>query len=376
MLNVPRKIWVLLTTRERWQLVGLSVVILFMGVAQMVSVGSIAPFVSVLVDPESVQTNQLLRWAFDELGFESTNSFLVFLALVVLAAVIIANGFLALTQWLLIRFGWALQYRLSRRLLEVYLAQPYTTFLRRNSADTGENVLTEIERFTQGIVFPLLRVASYGVSGLILLAALFWVNTWFTFVAIAVLGGGYGAVYISVRHVLVRAGGQRFQANTERFKVVNEAFGGIKEIKVLGREQGTMVQFDAPAKRYSRSQGTAQVFSQIPANALQVLAVAVILLLALFLIATADGTIQDVAPLLAVYIFASQRMVPYLMQVYQSFNQLRINSVVLDAIYEDMSGKAQPGLQPSTGTRLPFQSECWQPAKVGHFRKGEIREIW
>lgn len=357
MLNVPRQLWAILTTRERWQLVGLSVVILFMGVAQMVSVGSIAPFVSVLVDPESVQTNQLLRWAFDGLGFESTNSFLVFLALVVLAAVIIANGFLALTQWLLIRFGWALQYRLSRGLLETYLAQPYSAFSGRNSADTGKNVLTEVEHFVQGVVFPLLRVASFGVSGLILLAALFWVNTWFTIVAIAVLAGGYGAVYIPVRHILGRAGRQRFQANTERFKVVNEAFGGIKEIKVLGRETGSMVQFDGPAKRYSRSQETAQVFSQIPGNALQVLAVAVILLLALFLIVTADGTIQDVAPLLAVYIFAAQRMVPFLLRVYENASTLRINSVVLDAIYEDMSGKPQTDLRSSTGTRLPFQSE-------------------
>lgn len=361
MLTLPRKLWALLTTRERWQLAGLSGIVVLMSLAQVVGVGSIAPFVSVLVNPESAQTNRWLRWAFEGFGFESTGSFLLFLALAVLVALIVSNGFLALTQWVLIRFGGAFQYRLSRRLLEAYLAQPYAAFLGRNSADTGKNVLSEVGTLTDGVVLPLLRMAAVAVAGLFLLAALFWANAALTFALIAVLGGGYGAVYLAVRRTLARVGTRRMHANTQRFKAVNEAFGGIKEAKVLGREAALLGQYDGPARRFAGAQVTEQVVMQIPRYALEVLAVGLVLSLALFLIGTAGGSIKSVAPLLAIYAFAAQRLLPFLQQVYQSGSQLRFNSVVVDAIYNDMARKSRPvpsapGAAPD-GVRLPFRRE-------------------
>ena len=142
MLSLPRKLWALLNRRERRQLAGIAVMVVGMGLAQVIGIGSIAPFVSVLVDPASIQTNDLLRWAFTTFGFDSTNSFLIFLGVAFLVALVVANGFLVLTQWTLIQFGWALQYRLSHRLLQQYLYQPYVAFLQRNSADTGKNILS------------------------------------------------------------------------------------------------------------------------------------------------------------------------------------------------------------------------------------------
>lgn len=74
MLTLPRKLWALLTVRERWQIAGLSGMVTLMGLAQVVGVGSIAPFMTVLFNPESVQTNEWLRRSFEGLDFESTNS--------------------------------------------------------------------------------------------------------------------------------------------------------------------------------------------------------------------------------------------------------------------------------------------------------------
>jgi len=361
MLTLCRKLWALLTTRERRQIAGLSGLVVIMGLAQVVGVGSIAPFASVLVNPESAQTNQWLRWAFEGLGFESTAAFLLFLAFAVLVAVILANGFLALTQWALIRFGCTLQYRLSRRLLEAYLAQPYAAFLDRNSADTGKNVLSEVESLTGGVILPLLRMVAFSVAGLFLLTALFWVNAALTLAVIAVLGGGYGVVYLAVRSTLTRAGARRMHANTERYKAVDEAFGGIKETKVLGREAALLGQYDGPARRFAWAQATEQAVTQLPGYALHILAVGVVLLMTLFLMGTAGGTIQGAVPLLAVYVLGAQRLVPFLMQVYLTASQLRFNSVVVDAIYDDMARVPLPrppaSGAASDGNCLPFRSE-------------------
>jgi ABC-type bacteriocin/lantibiotic exporter with double-glycine peptidase domain len=356
-----RKILALLSRRERWQLAGLSGMVVLMGLAQVVGVGSIAPFVSVVVNPESVQTNQWLRWTFERFGFDTTASFLVFLAVVVVVAMVVASGFLALTQWMLIRFAWVLQHRLSKRLLEAYMVQPYAAFLGRNSAETGKNVLSEVERLTDFVVLPLLRMIAVSVAALFVLAALFWANAGLTLAVIVILGGGYGAIFFAVRRTLTRAGQRRIHANTERFKTVSEAFGGIKETKVLGREAALLDQYNGSARRFAAARVTEEIIVQLPRYALEVLAVGVVLLLALLLIGPGGDNIQSVAPLLAMYAFAAQRLLPFLQQIYASASQLRFNSVVISTIYNDMAGRSQPrspalGGAPA-GTRLPFQSE-------------------
>jgi ABC-type bacteriocin/lantibiotic exporter with double-glycine peptidase domain len=335
--------------------------VVLMGAAQVVGVGSIAPFVSVLVNPESAQTNPGLSWAFEGLNFESTDSFLLFLGLVVIAAVIMANALLALTQWALIRFGTALQYRLSRRLLEAYLGQPYATFLNRNSADTAKNVLAEIESLTTGVVMPLLRMVAFSVAGIFLLATLFWVNALLTITVIAVLGGGYAIAYLSVRGTLGRAGARRLNANTARYKAVTEAFGGIKELKVLGRESALVGQFDGPARQFAGATCTHQLVTMLPTYILQVLAVGVVILIALFLMGSNGETIEDTAPLLAIYVLAAQRLVPFLMQIYLTASQIRFFGATVDTVYEDLVQASQTRPSEldaaSNENRLPFRGE-------------------
>jgi ABC-type multidrug transport system fused ATPase/permease subunit len=355
MLKIPSKIWGLLNSGERWQIAGLFGMVVLMGLAQVVSVGSIAPFVSVLVDPDSVHTNPQISWAYERFGFESVRSFLVFLALSVLAALVVANSFLAFTQWLMIRFSWRLQYRLSRRLLERYLTQPYVAFLQRNSADTGKNILNEVGVFTGSVLVPMLKMTAFTVAGTTIMAALFYANAFLTALILGTIGGGYALIYSLVHKRLDRAGRRRIQATTERFKIVNEAFGSIKETKVLGREQMLLRQYDGPATRYIAAQATPQLLGLLPTYSIQFLSVAVILGITLLLVGTVEGDLEEAAPLLALYAYASQRVLPFLGEIYRGIASLRFNRMVVETLYNDMLGEG-PDWTPASDLAEPLES--------------------
>lgn len=360
MMTRPRKLLALLTRRERGQLAGLSVAVLLMGLTQAMGVGSIAPFISVLVAPESARTNDWLRFAFDGLSFSSVDVFLVFLASVAFVAVILSIGFMTLTQWMFIRFGEGLRYRLSRRLLESYLANPYITSVESNSADTGKNILSEANRLGD-LVLDLLRTVALSVAGLFILSFLLLASPAMTLAVIGVLGGGYGITYLAVRKILSRVGERRMQAETARFKAVNEAFGGLKETKVLGREAAMVNQYAVPARRLLRAQVTEQLLTQMPRNALEILAAGMILMMAVFLTVGSDRTFQGIAPVLAMYAFGTLRLLPFLGQIYVGASQFRTNAVVVDTLYDDMianewSAYPDPSAK-ATGARLPFRDE-------------------
>ena len=79
-------------------------------------------------------------------------------------------------------------------------------------------------------------------------------------IAFGVLGGIYGAVYAFSRRILKRYGHVRAAANSERFRICNEALGGIKDIKLLGREGSYAARYANPSRRMARALVGVQVF--------------------------------------------------------------------------------------------------------------------
>ena len=150
------------------------------------------------------------------------------------------------------------------------------------------------------------------------------------------LCGGYLISYFALSPFLKRVWLSRFQATTARFKLVNEIFGALKEVTVLGRKGSFLSQYDMPAKLYARSMGNAQLALVIPQYTLQILAVTLVLLFAIMVVVVGEGRLEDSAPVLALFLFGAQRMIPFFLTVYQNYGEIRVNSVVAETIYADM----------------------------------------
>jgi ATP-binding cassette, subfamily B, bacterial PglK len=63
----------------------------FMAVLGVVGVGSIMPFIAVASNPEIIQRNIYLSWAYTTLGFRSESGFLIFLGISVLGFLVLSN---------------------------------------------------------------------------------------------------------------------------------------------------------------------------------------------------------------------------------------------------------------------------------------------
>jgi ATP-binding cassette, subfamily B, bacterial PglK len=63
-----------------------------------------------------------------------------------------------------------------------------------------------------------------------------------------VLGASFGLIQLLVKRRLHKIGVERRQANRRRFNVVQEAFGGIKDVKVSGLEETFVRRFQGPAR--------------------------------------------------------------------------------------------------------------------------------
>jgi len=340
--EVVRKILAVFTPRERRQLLGVLAAIIGMGLVQLAGVGSVMPFVSLMTDPSAIENNAGLARAYDAFGFASTQSFLIALGILLVTLLILGNAFMAFTIWLIARVVWKTQRRISVRLLSAYLHQPYETFLNRNTADTGKNILQESQLFAAGVLQPALNVVAFGVTVVFIIGFLVWLNPLLAMLVIATFGTGYGFIYLVVRRPLLRNGKQRMRANTQRFKAVGEAFGTLKEVKVLGREGAFVDGYRPAARTFADSMVLQQVLSQTPRFLIEAMVFAFVMAALLYLLGT-GGSIQGVAPTAGTFALGGYRLMPVLQRVYQAFSKLRFNRAVLDALYDDLTAREASG---------------------------------
>ncbi len=136
-------------------------------------------------------------------------------------------------------------------------------------------------------------------------------------------------------------------ANSERFRITNEALTGVKDIKLLGRESAYVENYRAPSHRMARATTTIQIVSLVPRFALEAIAFGGMILLCLALLdqqgLTSGATLGGILPILGLFAFAGQRLMPELSKLYQSLAQLQAGAPAVDIIHHDLMDEAGSG---------------------------------
>ena len=333
-----KKLLYLLTSYEKRRAALILGMMSIVALLEMTGVVSIMPFMAVLTNPELIQTNSIINNLFNlskKIGVETNNQFLFVLGISVFLILVVSILFKALTNYAALRFTFMRQYSLSKKMIEGYLHQPFSWFLNRHSADLGKNVLQEAGHVVNQALNPALNLIQQILISSAILIILLLVNFKIAIVVGLTLGSAYGIIYLFTRNLIVKIGKERLKANELQFITVVEAFAAIKEIKVKGSEKNFVNKYSGPAKNLAKSQALLGFISTLPRFALEAVAFGGIMLVILYLIAQ-SGNINDIIPIIALYVFAGYRLLPALQGIYRSAAQLRYSKPSLDTLYEDL----------------------------------------
>ncbi|KRB83122.1 ABC transporter ATP-binding protein [Sphingomonas sp. Root710] len=330
----------LLTAQERRRGVFLLGMAAIMALFETLGVASIMPFLAVLSDPTLVDSNAQLATIYGYLGRPPKSEFLVQLGAVSFMVVLVSASFRIVTNYFLNEYTEMMRHSLSHRLLDTYLRQPYEFFTRNNSSDLAKSILSEVDQVTQNFIRPLIQLVSYSVVGLCILAFLFSLNFKVAISALVVIGGSYAGIFLSVKRVLTRVGRERLAANRERYSAASEALGGIKAIKLLGREDAYLSRFRTPSIRQSKTQAINTTIAQLPKFLIEAIGFGGVVALALVLLIMNGGTspasLGQVLPMLGAYAFAGLRLLPAAQNIYGSVANMRFGVAAVDEVHADI----------------------------------------
>lgn len=333
-----KNILFLLSFTERRNLIWLLIMMLMMAFMDTLGVASIFPFIAVLTDPAIIETNIFLNRIFqysEIFGVENNQQFFLLLGIFVFLIIVISLVVKVSTSYLQIRFTSMLEYSIGKRLMQSYLNQPYSWFLSHNSNDLIKNILSEVHQIIEVAIYPMAELIAKGMVAIALLGLLFLTDIKLALLISFSIGGIYGSIYYFLRNFITKIGEERLKNNLLRYRVVSQAFGSIKDVKVRGSEEVHTKFFSNSSYTYAKSISLAHMTSQLPRYILEGIAFAGIMLLLLYMISQ-KGSMNNALPIISLYVFAGYRLMPSMQQVYSSFTHLRYIGSSIDNLVNEI----------------------------------------
>jgi ABC-type multidrug transport system fused ATPase/permease subunit len=336
-----KKAWELLNPRERTRAILVLIIVSLSALSSAAMVGSIYPFLSVLTDAGRIRSEPSLAWAYDAGSFSSDYSFLVALGLTSLAIIILASILQILSTWAISRFATMRIHSLSHKLLAKYLSQPYEFFLNRHTGEMSTQVLAETQVVANQFFRPAAAMLSAILSVTAIVVVLLFIDPVVALIVFFVLGGLYGGTLIVCRRMIQRLGQMRAEVNKSRFRFTHEALNGIKDIKLLGREASYLDRFDVPSKRMAETITLVQILGSLPHYVMQAVGFGGIIVFCLVMLdpkgLETGQSMSSLLPLLGVFAFAGQRLLPELSKIYVGMTQINFGAASLSSIHQDLT---------------------------------------
>ncbi len=335
MNNILKKLKDILPAKDKGKLILLFLLMFLGGALEVLSIGVIAGFVAVVANPDILLDIEPLRKILSFLNIESSQDILVYGSITLIVVFILKNSYLAFYKYAKARFIYNRYKSISRRLFVIYMNVPYSFHLRKNSADLVRNVTTESKALATNLMLPLLEIATETVMALGIIILLLVIEPVITIVTLLLLGG-ISALFLKITKNRMRYYGEKaLKERGKIIKTVNEGVGGLKDAKVMNRQNWFVEKFEESIDSLAKANIFHQATKASVRPVVETIAIVGMLVIALVLL-NRGYSIGALASTLALFTLSLQRILPAIKKIISEYSSLRYHSYSINPIHEDL----------------------------------------
>lgn len=349
-----RKVWAMLTPSQKRSAV-VVVLMTFVGMfLEVAGVSLIIPVLAVVTQSDLATRYPSIAPALERLGNPTQYQLAIAGVLILVGAYAIKAGFLSLLTWRQMKLAYGVQADLSLRLFEGYVRQPYSFHLQRNSAELIRNATGEVTILVVHWLVPAMVFLS-DVSTILGLSILLIIVQPLGAILVIPMFACAGLLYERLLRRKVLALGQARQRHEgQRIQHLQEGLGGVKDMKLLGRESEFVLRYGAHSAGSARVGQYQATLAMMPRLWLEVLAVGALALLVGVMVLQGQA-LDAVMPSLAVFTAAAFRLLPSVTRVVTAGQGFRYATPVITMLEAELGLFARQS-HGSKGEPLPFTS--------------------
>lgn len=349
-----QKLWYLLTHNYRRAAIALLVLMLIGMMLEAFSIGLVIPALALMTQSDIAAKYPVLSPLLNSLGNPSRERLIIVGMLVLVAIYAVKALFLAFLAWRQAHFVYGFQANLSQRLFAGYLRQPYTFHLQRNSAHLIRNTTIQVSSLIAVIQQGLLLIAEVlvllGISAMLLmvepLGAILVISTF------CLAGWGFNHL---TRNRILRWGEALQLHGGLCIQYLQEGLGGAKDIKLLGRENGFLAQYDLHNTGAAQAGQRQTALGALPRLWMELLAITGLAVLVIVMI-WKGKPLDALLPTLGLFAAAAFRLMPSANRVLGAVQSLRFSLPIIDNLSSEFR-MLNATIIPSSGQQLlPFKN--------------------
>jgi len=334
MLDVIRKMRYIFDREQKLQTLGVFILIVIGTGLELIGISVIRPLITGLMYQYKIER----EWWYQAIvRIFHISDFRYFIVLMMGGIVLI---YLAKNAFLLYMYKRQYEYlysnmrKLSTKMMKSYLSRPYSYFTQNSTSELLRNITQDTGDFF-GVIRALVQLANEGFVVTALVIYLFIQDKSIT-IAVGLLLMVLVLLITKVYKVrLLQAGERNRYYEAEVNKWVQQAFGGIKEVKVMNKEDFFYNSYDQAYQGRVRSEYTYHTMVAIPKPMIEAVTIAALLGAAGLKIL--HGTHVDYfIPTFSTFIVAAYRMLPSFNRITEYLGAISYQKPAVSAIYHDL----------------------------------------
>lgn len=321
--------------KEKLQIVFLFIAAVLGSLLECLGVGIFMPFVNVLMDTSAIHDTWYLEAFYRTFRFKDAESFLTALTVVIIAVFVIKNVYLIGEKYAIYLFSYHTQMKISTRLLEAYMSKPYTFHLNKNVSVLQRSMQEDTNLFASAIIhfmelfIEITVCISLGIS-------LYYISQSMTVIVLGLLAVCMGG-FIAISKKFARGFGRECQTYKAKiYQWMNQALGGVKEVKVLGREAYFVDSYQTYYKKYAKGLRISRLLAAIPKYIVEMVSMAGLLIAIIIKIKYGRTDIVTFIPQLSAFAVAAFRLMPSVGRINEHVTNILYASPSVELVYHDL----------------------------------------
>ncbi len=345
-------IWRHLSKRRKLQVGGLVIVMSISAIAELITVGALVPFLTVITNQRELNGNEIISFLSDKSSrADSEHTLIIQFTLILATTIAIAAAVKLLTLKLNTTLAAKIGSDLSIKAYKKTIFQQYQVHTERNSSGIITSISTQIS-LTVGALNALLQMNTAIAVTIALTIGLVIANWKIAITITAIIGVLYWRVAKRAKKALHQNSQKITSSYEEQMRALQEGLGGIREVILEGSQYYYLNKYGYADILLRQLEANNLYLGAFPKYVIE--AAGIITIIALGALLTLSGAnSSDVIATLGIVAVGSQKLLPALQQIFASWATIKGSTSAIKKVLESLD----QSINPTTEAKEPLKLE-------------------
>lgn len=359
MRRITKKVLELLDRKQKWELVGIMIMMFGAAILESLGVSLIMPLVSSVVSESTWNSTWYGSMICSILGIQTQKAYIQALLILLIIIFVVKNVYLLFEYYVQYSYTSRNRYNMQQQLMNRYLYKPYIFYLNSNSGEIMR-VLNNDTSMASTLVINLLLFYMEVIIGVVLAVTIFLISPMIASVLGAVLLVELLLITQIMKPAMRRISKKWLNERTAVNKWILQSIKGIKSIKVSCTEQFFEQQYNEHALEGVEAERKNQTLSKMPQFFIEAVTVATVLCTVLVMIMH-GVELTSIIPALSAFAVAAMRLLPSVNRISTAMNNVIYNEAALDSVLKNLKETDEfsydlPKISEDVKTEITFKS--------------------